>query len=90
MSTTPPGWYLDPHQLGMYRYWDGERWTSDAVHAGRANFGSFSFGSEAALTSWIVRHKRLLILWVASGPIISALSIGGLVAMFYFDWGGQS
>jgi len=26
-STQPPGWYADPTQPGVQRYWDGQAWT---------------------------------------------------------------
>ena len=25
-STQPPGWYADPWNRALYRYWDGYRW----------------------------------------------------------------
>jgi hypothetical protein len=27
-TSTPSGWYPDPQQPGMYRYFDGYKWTS--------------------------------------------------------------
>jgi hypothetical protein len=34
MRNAGPGWYYDPDDEAIYRYWDGERWTdhrSDTV-----------------------------------------------------------
>lgn len=34
MRQAPAGWYYDPADEAIYRYWDGERWTerlSDTV-----------------------------------------------------------
>ncbi len=34
MRNAGPGWYYDPDDQAIYRYWDGERWTdhrSDTV-----------------------------------------------------------
>ena len=34
MQKAPAGWYYDPADEAIYRYWDGERWTerlSDTV-----------------------------------------------------------
>ena len=34
MSNAGPGWYYDPDDEAIYRYWDGSRWTehrSDTV-----------------------------------------------------------
>ncbi len=36
MAKAGPGWYFDPADEAVYRYWDGERWTnrlSDTVTA---------------------------------------------------------
>ncbi len=36
-----PGWYFDPDDQAIYRFWDGERWTnhrSDLVMSGIPNF----------------------------------------------------
>lgn len=27
MRKAPPGWYYDPADEAIYRFWDGERWT---------------------------------------------------------------
>lgn len=32
----PPGWYPDPVDTGVQRYWDGEQWVGGAVPAGQA------------------------------------------------------
>ena len=34
MGQAGPGWYYDPDDVAIYRYWDGQRWTdhrSDTV-----------------------------------------------------------
>lgn len=28
MQKAGPGWYYDPADEAIYRYWDGERWTN--------------------------------------------------------------
>ena len=32
LSSSPTaGWYADPHQAGMNRYWDGQRWSEQVA-----------------------------------------------------------
>jgi hypothetical protein len=40
-SSVPAGWYPDPEQQGMLRFWDGAAWTSHRMPSAQAPAGGF-------------------------------------------------
>ena len=42
MSEQPEGWYRDPHQPNLHRYWDGRDWHPESAE--------YRFGTTRAAT----------------------------------------
>lgn len=55
-ATPPAGWYQDPRDGGMLRYWDGARWTEHtSVMPARPPDPRISVGEEHSIARW-ARH----------------------------------
>ena len=73
---TPAGWYPDPDQPGMLRYWDGTAWTRHQSPAPTGTAGAYRAGGPAGRTS----HTGTIVAWAlsvtAAALVITALAIG--------------
>lgn len=96
-STPQPGWYPDPYGRFEFRYFNGERWTSDVAtngerHVdtppaapGKPGWQAAPAGARAprglAITAFILGLASLLLAWV---PFIFALAAAGAICAIVF------
>jgi hypothetical protein len=66
MQYTPPGWYPDPHQAGIQRYWDGTQWTESRAPGAVPKLPT----NGKATASLVLGILGLVILYVI-GPILA-------------------
>jgi hypothetical protein len=75
-QTTAPGWYLDPEDPALIRYWDGERWTDQRRE--RPGWGPAMTPEEEAAHRAALRRRRM---WLSGAG--SVLAIGLLVLVLF-------
>lgn len=75
-QTTSPGWYLDPDDPALIRYWDGERWTEQ--RRDRPGWGPAMTPEEEAAHQAARRRRRR---WLQGTG--SVLAVGLLVLVLF-------
>lgn len=87
MSTTPPGWYPDPYQPSLQRYWDGVQWTEHLAHPNPTAepFPTLPFpvavGALVSLAVPLVASRWLLRPFADHDwPIVAYVAVAGLLA----------
>jgi Protein of unknown function (DUF2510) len=85
MTTTQPGWYLDPAGSGLHRYWDGSQWTERvaALNTGVAPTLTAPDGTNPN-TVWIWALVVVPALLNAATVIFSLSSALGLESLVVF------
>ncbi len=86
-STSPPGWYPDPWQQSVWRWWDGKRWTAHLGHATdhRPKLGGwlswpvavFGIATVLSLVGLLVVQTEAALLGIALGlvPLVVVLPV---------------
>ena len=87
MTTPPPGWYPDPYQPALQRYWDGVQWTEHLAQPSptREPFPTLPFtvalGAIASMAIPLVASRWLLRPFAQHDwPIVAYVAVAGLLS----------